>query len=93
MSDRPPTDHERFVQAALWHARQTRPERHTIITGTGARHRARPLAEKGERILYGPHGQPVRLIEWEGGNQIEEDEHLHAIVRPSTRFTLRDLQR
>jgi len=39
----------------------------------------------GERIVYGPNGQPVRVVELpEGGNQIEQDDRLHAVVRPQT---------
>jgi hypothetical protein len=41
---------------------------------------------KGERIIYGPNGAPLcKVVEDElHGCQIEEDERLHAVVRPST---------
>lgn len=40
----------------------------------------------GEHVLYGPDDQPLcRIVEDEhGGCQIEEDERLHAVVRPVT---------
>lgn len=40
----------------------------------------------GERIIYGPDNTPLcKVIEDElGGCQIEEDERLHAVVRPPT---------
>lgn len=40
----------------------------------------------GERVIYGPDNQPLcRVREDEfGGVQIEEDEKLHAVVRPHT---------
>jgi len=43
------------------------------------------IRSTGERIIYGPNGQPIRVIEHpEGGNQIEHGDHLHAVVRPRT---------
>jgi hypothetical protein len=41
--------------------------------------------ESGERILYGPKGEKIRVIEHPGGaTQIEHGDHLHGIVRPKT---------
>jgi hypothetical protein len=44
------------------------------------------LRSKGERVIYGPDNQPLcRVIEDDLHNcQIEEDERLHAVVRPPT---------
>jgi hypothetical protein len=42
------------------------------------------IRSNGERVLYGPKGQPIRVIEDPlHGTQIEHGEHLHAVVRPS----------
>jgi len=48
------------------------------------------IRSKGERVIFGPDGQPVHVIELpEGGTQIEHDDedgnyHLHANIRPQT---------
>jgi hypothetical protein len=80
--------HDQWVQMHLKQMRAERRQRRTLILGAGGKNRARLIDEKGERILYGPYGQAVRVIEWEGGNQVEEDEHLHAVIRPAARFKL-----
>jgi len=85
--------HDRWVQAHLFQMRAERRRPRTIISGAGARFRTAAQADRGERVLYGPHGRPVRIIEYEGGNQVEEDEHLHAVVRPHAYFKLSDLQK
>ena len=52
------------------------------------------IRSKGERVIFGPDGQPVHVIELpEGGTQIEHDDergdyHLHAAIRPQP-ITLR----
>lgn len=84
----PPTTHDEWVQFMLKRLRAERRQSRTVITGAGGQNRARLVDERGERMLYGPTGQPLRVIEWEGGNQIEEDEHLHAVIRPAARFKL-----
>jgi hypothetical protein len=39
----------------------------------------------GERVILGPSGEMIRVVEVpEGGNQIEHDEHLHAVIRPNS---------
>lgn len=50
----------------------------------------RAVIEKpGERVLRGPNGEPIRVIENpDGGTQIEHGDHLHAVLRPAT-VTLR----
>lgn len=41
------------------------------------------MRHSGERVLYGPKGQPIRVVENpDGGTQIEHGDHLHAVVRP-----------
>ena len=52
------------------------------VTQFGFGGRVRTL-KPGERVLYGPDGKPFRVIENpDGGTQIEQDDHLHAVVRP-----------
>jgi hypothetical protein len=37
----------------------------------------------GERVLLGPRGERIRVIEdVDGGTQVEHGDHLHAVVRP-----------
>lgn len=52
--------------------------------------------ESGERILFGPKGEKIRVIEHPGGStQVEIGEQLHAVVRPQpvrTRMDLRTAQ-
>jgi len=41
------------------------------------------VRSNGTKTLYGPNGQPIKVIEDpEGGTQIEHGDHLHAVVRP-----------
>lgn len=48
----------------------------------------------GERVIYGPRGEAIRVVEFaEGGNQIEHGEHLHAVVRPESAVTSGKAQR
>lgn len=52
--------------------------------------------ESGERILYGPKGEKIRVIEQPGhSTQIEAGDRLHGVVRPQpvrTRMDLRTAQ-
>lgn len=52
--------------------------------------------ESGERVLYGPKGEKIRVIEHPGGStQVEVGDQLHGVVRPQpvrTRMTLRQAQ-
>ena len=51
----------------------------TMFTSAG---RSTQLSN-GERILLGPNGQKIRVIEDPmHGTQIEHGEHLHAVIRP-----------
>jgi hypothetical protein len=41
------------------------------------------IRSNGERILYGPRGEKIRVIEDTlQGTHIEHGDHLHAVVRP-----------
>jgi len=49
------------------------------------------LRRDGERVIYGPNGAPIRVVEKvnhadgsSGGNQIEHGDRLHAVIRPPT---------
>jgi hypothetical protein len=43
------------------------------------------IRRPGERILYGPGGAPIRVIQLPaGGTQVEHGDHLHAHVRAPT---------
>ena len=84
-----PITHDQWVQLYLKRMRAERKQRRTLIFGSGAANRAHLTDDVGERVLYGPTGVPVRVLEYEGGNQIEQaDDRLHAIVRPAVRFKL-----
>ena len=69
-----------YVQAFLTSMRA--PLKRRTMFGPAGR---QVLRSKGERVIYGPNGQPIRVVENpEGGNQIEHGDHLHAVVRPQT---------
>lgn len=43
------------------------------------------IRSSGERVLYGPRGEKIRVVEDTAhGTQIEHGDHLHAVVRPET---------
>lgn len=43
------------------------------------------LHSPGERLIYGPRGEPIKVVEDEmQGTQVEHGDHLHAVVRPQT---------
>lgn len=47
----------------------------------------------GERVLYGPKGEKIRVIEHPGGStQVEVGDQLHGIVRPQPVRTRMDLR-
>lgn len=58
------------------------PRETTISTGT----HTMTVHQPGERMLHLPNGTTVKITVDESGiaTQVEEDEHLHAIVRPHT---------
>jgi hypothetical protein len=67
-----------YVQAYLTQMRA--PLKQRTVFGQGGKTVVR---SKGERILLGPNGQPIRVVEDpEGGTQIEHGDHLHAVIRP-----------
>lgn len=70
-----------FVAANVTKMRVPLKER-TLFTSAGRT----VLHEKAERVIYGPDGRQLcRVIEDDvHGTQIEEDERLHAVVRPRT---------
>ena len=75
---RPVPNLDDWVQLALTSLRAPLKQR-TVFTRAGRS----TLHRSGEQVIYGPNGQPVRVIEHpEGGNQIEHGDHLHAVVRP-----------
>jgi len=87
MSRSRPLSHDEWVQTHLKQMRAERRQRQTVIYGTGAKNRGAITDDKGERIVYGPTGKPVRVIEWQGGNQVEQwDDRLHAVIRPAVHF-------
>ena len=68
---------DEYVQAYLLAMRAPLKER-TVFTGAGKQ----VVRSNGERTIYGPKGEPIRVVELpEGGNQIEHGDHLHAVVR------------
>jgi hypothetical protein len=74
-----PTLHE-YVQAFLTSMR-ARPKERTQFGPAG---RA-TIRTDGERVLLGPRGEKIRVVENPlGGTQIEHGDHLHAVVRPET---------
>jgi len=73
-------DVDAYVQEYLQSFR-TDPRQATQF-GFGGRVR---ILRPGERVLYAPDGTPFRVIENpDGGTQIEQDDRLHAVIRPST---------
>lgn len=68
---------DEYVRAFLTSMRAPLKEQ-TVSTSAGTTRIRKP----GERILYGPKGQPIRVIELpEGGNIVEHGDQQHAHVR------------
>ena len=58
--------------------------RRTLLLGIGARHRHDEM-KPGEKVLYAPNGEPLRVVGYENGSvAVEHGEHRHALVRPRT---------
>jgi hypothetical protein len=71
---------EDFIQAALTALRAPLKEKFVSTAAGNTRHKT-----SGERTLYAPNGEPLRVIEDpSGGTQIEHGNSLHAVVRPKT---------
>lgn len=52
-----------------------------LSTSAGKTHLTRP----GERVILGPTGEKIRIVETPtGGNQLEHGDHLHAVIRPGS---------
>lgn len=70
-----------YINAAMHAFRAKRGDK-MIHAGGRAMHVRTP----GERVLYLPNGVAVKVTTDDSGiaTQVEEDEHLHAIVRPHT---------
>jgi hypothetical protein len=76
-----PDTTDAFVQRHLTELRN-RELRHRFISTVAGRVR---LRLDTERMLRGPDGQAIRVIEdIKHGTHIEHGDHLHAVVRPST---------
>lgn len=74
---------DEYVQAFLTQMRAPLKER----TQFGPAGRA-VIRSSGERVLLGPRGERIRVIEnTEHGTQIEHGEHLHAVIRPAPATT------
>ena len=79
MTNRVPTLDE-YVQAFLTSFR-AQPKEKTMFTSAGRS----VQRSDGERVIYGPKGQPIRVLEDPlSGTQIEHGDHLHAVIRPQT---------
>lgn len=43
------------------------------------------LHSNGEKMILGPDGEPIKIVEDPlGGVQVEHGDHLHAVIRPRT---------
>lgn len=75
-----PTTDE-FVQTFL-KAFRAPPKERTMFTSSGRS----VQRSRGERIIYGPNGEPIRVLEDPNrATQIEQkDDKLHAVIRPGT---------
>lgn len=70
---------DEYVQAFLTKMRAPVKQR-TVFTAAGKA----VVRSTGTKTLYGPNGQPIKVVEdTEGGTQIEHGDHLHAVVRPN----------
>lgn len=74
------TETDNLIRFAMGQFRAERRERFIHAGGQGRR-----VHGPGERVLYLPHGGHVRVSVDDSGvaTQVEEDENLHAIVRPA----------
>lgn len=69
---------DEYVQAFLSSMRAPLKQR-TVFTSAGRT----VVHDSGERILYGPKGEKIRVIEQPGhSTQVEHGDHLHGVVRP-----------
>lgn len=76
MSQAPTIDE--FISAYLMGLRAPKKERFVSTSGGTAR-----IKVKGERVIFGPRGEKIRILEDENDNtQVEVGDQLHAVVRP-----------
>lgn len=69
---------DEYVNAFLT-AMRAETRKRTVFTPAGRQ----VVRSNGERVIYGPNGAPIRVVENpEGGTQIETDDRLHAVARP-----------
>jgi len=69
---------DQYVQAFLTAMRAPLKER-TQFSSAGRQ----VIRSKGERIIYGPNGHPIRVVDDElHGTHIEHDDRVHVVVRP-----------
>lgn len=76
---------DEYIEAALTGLRAMCKE--TTVYGPAGRAKVR---SNGERLIYGPNGAIIGRVTEDplGGTQIEQDERLHAVVRPQTKRAL-----
>jgi hypothetical protein len=76
---------DEYIEAALTGFRAM--PRETTVFGPAGRATVR---SNGEALIYGPNGAVIGRVTEDplGGTQIEQDERLHAVVRPQTRQML-----
>lgn len=68
---------DEYVQAFLTSMR-AQPKETTMFTPAGRS----TIHAIGERVLLGPRGEKIRVLEHpEGGTQVEQDDKLHAVAR------------
>lgn len=78
MKQRPTLD--QYVEAFLTAMRAV-PTEKIVSTSAGTMR----VHGNGERVLYGPNGAAIRVIEDpERNTQVETDDRLHAVIRPPT---------
>jgi hypothetical protein len=81
MTDRPVSTRE-GVSERVMTAQCPQKLRRTLLLGVGARNR-RDQMTTGERVLYGPNNEPIRVLGYENGSvAVEHGDHRHVVVRP-----------
>lgn len=84
-------DTETLIQVAVDKFRAPRRQRFVHAGGRGMH-----THSQGEKVLYLPNGSTVKVTTCDADSttQVEEDEHLHAVVRPApVRLTRDDIER
>lgn len=82
------TPFDRLVARELWNYDREAQTRRIISTP----HSTMSVRDDRTEIpLLGPKGELLRVLQYEGGRQVEHGDHLHAVVRPSVRLKVRAL--